>query len=115
MTHEYTIDAQGKRLGRLASEVAVLLMGKNLPDFTRNTVADVQVTVENIDKLDIAPKKRDQKEYDHYTGYPGGRRVYNMDSVIEDKGYGEVFKKAVMGMLPGNKLRPEVMKNLVIK
>ena len=115
MTHEYTIDATGKRLGRLASEVAVLLMGKNLPDFTRNKVADVAVTVENINALDVTAKKKKEKEYDHYTGYPGGRRVYNMDKVIADKGMEEVFKKAVSGMLPGNKLRPDMLKNLIIK
>lgn len=115
MKHEYTIDAQGQRLGRLASEVAVLLMGKQLPDFARNKVAPVSVTVENIDLLDIAPKKKEEKKYDHYTGYPGGRREYNMDKVIADKGHAEVFSKAVYGMLPGNKLRPLMMKNLTIK
>ncbi len=115
MTHEYNIDAAGKRLGRLASEVAVLLMGKQLPDFARNKVSDVAVTVENIDMLDMTAKKKASKTYDHYTGYPGGRREYNMEKVIADKGTAEVFKKAVYGMLPGNKLRPEMMKNLTIK
>jgi len=70
MTHEYTIDAEGKRLGRLASEVAVLLMGKQLPDFARNKVPSVSVTVDNIDLLDITAKKKAEKTYDHYTGYP---------------------------------------------
>jgi len=50
-----------------------------------------------------------------WAGYPGGRKEYNMSKVIADKGTAEVFKKAVYGMLPGNKLRPEMMKNLIIK
>ncbi len=112
---EYTIDAQGKRLGRLASEVAVLLMGKNLPNFSRDRIADVSVTVENVDLLEISSKKMEEKTYDHYTGYPGGRREYNMEKVVADKGHAELFKKAVYGMLPGNKLRPGMMKNLIIK
>lgn len=115
MTHEYNINAEGKRLGRLASEVAVLLMGKQLPDFARNKVPSVAVTVENIEMLDLSAKKKATKLYDHYTGHPGGRREYPMNKVIEDKGTSEVFKKAVYGMLPGNKLRPEMMKNLIIK
>jgi large subunit ribosomal protein L13 len=115
MTHEYTIDATNKRLGRLASEVAVLLMGKQLPDFARNKVPKVAVSVENIEQLDLAAKKKDTKTYDHYSGYPGGRKEYNMNKVIADKGTSEVFKKAVYGMLPGNKLRPEMMKNLTIQ
>jgi len=115
MTHEYTINAEGKRLGRLASEVAVLLMGKQLPDFARNKIPSVSVTVENIDMLDITAKKKAEKTYNHYTGYPGGLREYNMNKVIADKGQSEVFKKAVYGMLPGNKLRPDMMKNLTIK
>ena len=113
--HEYTIDAKGQRLGRLATEVAVLLMGKKLPDFDRAKVSPVSVTVENIDELDLTQKKKDEKQYQHYTGYPGGRRVYPMKKVIADKGQGELLIKAVFGMLPGNKLRPIMMKNLIIK
>lgn len=113
--HEYNIDAEGKRLGRLASEVAVLLMGKQLPDFTRNKVPAVSVTVENIDLLDVNSKKKSEKIYNHYTGHPGGLREYPMKKVIADKGMSEVFEKAVYGMLPGNKLRPLMMKNLTIK
>ncbi len=112
---EYNIDAKGKKLGRLASEVAILLMGKNLPDFQKNEVADVKVNIENSSELDIDNKKLDNKEYQRYSGYPGGRKVRKMKEVIAKKGYGEVVEKAVYGMLPANKLRAKIMKNLIIK
>ena len=112
---EHTIDAKGKKLGRLASEVAVLLMGKNSPDFQKNKVADVKVNIENASELDISEKKLDNKEYQRYSGYPGGRKVRKMKEVIDKKGYGEVVEKAVYGMLPANKLRAKIMKNLEIK
>jgi len=111
---EYNIDAKGKKLGRLASEIAVLLMGKNKVDFAKNQLADAKVNITNVSKLDITKKKMKQKEYQRYSGYPGGRKVENMEKVISDKGYTEILRKAVYGMLPGNKLRPLMMKNLII-
>ena len=108
-------DAEGKKLGRLATEVAVHLMGKDLPEFARNTIPERIVEVINVSKLDITDKKKKEKEYKRYSGYPGGLKSRTMEEVIEKKGYGEVFEKAVYGMLPGNKLRPRMMKNLVIK
>ncbi len=112
---EYNLDATGEKLGRLASKVAVLLMGKNNPDFQKNTVADVKVNIDNISNLDISKKKMEQKEYSRYSGYPGGRKVENMEAVVKKKGHAELMRKAVRGMLPGNKLRPILMKNLIIK
>jgi large subunit ribosomal protein L13 len=110
----HTIDATGKHLGRVASEVAYLLLGKDRTDAVRNVAAPVRVEVQNVSKLAITEKKRAQKEYDRYTGYPGGRRVLNMEKLIEKKGYTEVFRKAVYGMLPNNKLRAVRMKKLII-
>ncbi len=112
---KYNLDATGKKLGRLASEIAILLMGKNKADFTKNEVVDVEITITNASKLDITKKKMKQKEYQQYSGYPGGRKVENMEKVISDKGYAEILRMAVFGMLPGNKLRPLMMKNLKIK
>jgi len=112
---EYNIDAKGKKLGRLASEVAVLLMGKNSPDFQKNKVANVKVNIENASDLNIDDKKLDNKEYQRYSGHPGGRKVRMMKEVIVKKGYGEVVEKAVYGMLPANKLRAKMMKNLTVK
>lgn len=118
MTHntttQYTVDAKGKRLGRLASEIAVLLMGKNLPGFERHETADVQVTVENASLMDINQKKKETKTYDQYSGYPGGRKEQTMEKVIADKGYQAVLMNAVKGMLPKNKLQSRMLKNITI-
>jgi len=111
---EYNFDATGKKLGRLATELAVVLMGKDQPDFAPNVVADVKVTVNNASKLDIDDKKMDSKIYDRYSGYPGGRKEFTMRKLIADKGYKAVLQNAVYGMLPKNKLRDRVMKNLII-
>ena len=111
---EHTIDATEKKLGRVATEAAVLLMGKNLPDFAKNVVADVKVNVTNASKLDITNKKMETKEYKRYSGYPGGLKTRKMSQEVAKNGYGEIIKKAVYGMLPANKLRAVVMKNLII-
>ena len=111
---QYKIDATGKKLGRLASEVAFVLLGKNSPDFAKNKVADVEIVVENAQALDISDKKRDQKQYDRYSGYPGGRKVFTMKEVIEKKGYAEIIKMAVLRMLPKNKLQKRRIKNLIV-
>ncbi|HIP21866.1 MAG TPA: hypothetical protein EYG72_02885 [Candidatus Pacebacteria bacterium] len=83
---EYNFDATGKKLGRLSSELAVVLMGKDEPDFAPNTVANVKVTVDNASKMDIDDKKMDSKIYDRYSGYPGGRKEFTMRKLVADKG-----------------------------
>lgn len=113
-TIEYTVDAQGKRLGRLASEIAVLLMGKNQPSFQRNQVADVHVTVTNASLMDIDTKKKTTKVYDQYSGYPGGLKQRTMEQVIAEKGYSAVLMNAIKGMLPKNKLQKQVLHNITI-
>jgi large subunit ribosomal protein L13 len=112
---EYNLDATGEKLGRLSTKVAILLMGKNITDFQKNVVADVKVNISNVSKLDISSKKMEQKEYSSYSGYPGGRKVRKMKAVVQKKGQAELVRKAVRGMLPANKLRPVIMKNLIIK
>lgn len=114
-TTKHTIDATGKKIGRVATEAAVFLMGKNQPGFVRNKVSGVKVEILNTSKADIDEKKLMQKRYVRYSGYPGGIKSPTMKNVIEKKGYREVFKLAVYGMLPSNKLRPIIMKNLLIK
>jgi large subunit ribosomal protein L13 len=111
---EYNFDAKDKKIGRLASEIAVVLMGKDDPNYAPNKVADVKVLVENASQLDISDKKMEQKIYDHYSGYPGGRKEIPLKRLIEKKGYGEPLRNAVYGMLPKNKLRDLMMKNLTI-
>jgi large subunit ribosomal protein L13 len=111
---KYTLDAQNKKVGRVATEAAVFLMGKNNPDYARNKIPQVTVEIKNASKASIEDKKKEQKTFARYSGYPGGLRKPNMVSVISKKGYSEVFKEAVWGMLPKNKLREKMMLNLVI-
>ncbi|MDP2651102.1 MAG: 50S ribosomal protein L13 [bacterium] len=111
----YKLDATDKKLGRLATEVAVLLMGKNRTDFARNKLPDVEVEVENASKLSIGAKKFAEKVYYRHSGYPGGLKSETLGKVIETKGAKEALRRAVSGMLPKNKLRARMLKNLKIK
>lgn len=111
---QYTIDAQGKKLGRVASQAANYLMGKNLVTFARNTVADNQVSIINCSKVNLIEKKKNAKEYVTFTGFRGGLNTESLTHLIERKGIEEAFKRAVYRMLPSNSLRMKRMKNLVI-
>jgi len=111
----YTIDAKNKKLGRLASEVAAILRGKNTPAFTPNVAPDIKVIVENLGGLDISDKKMKEKKYVTYSGYPGGQKITPMEKIVEKKGIDEVFRLAVKRMLPKNRLNSVMMKNLDLK
>jgi len=112
---KHSIDATGKRVGRLATEIAVFLMGKNRTDFAKNKIPDVKVEVTNASKMWIDAKKKKDKKYVSHSGYPGSLKTKSMQQVIDSKGEKEVLRKAVLGMLPKNKLRPQMIKNLMIK
>lgn len=111
---KYTLDAENKKIGRIATQAAVYLMGKNLNDFKKNAVADVKVEIKNASKVSVNQTKFETKTYSRYSGYPGGLRQPTMEQVVAKKGYGEVIKEAVSGMLPKNKLRTRMLKNLII-
>lgn len=111
---KYTLDAENKKIGRIATQASVYLMGKNLPDFKRNMAPKVKVEIKNTSKAEIDSKKMEQKTYSRYSGYPGGLRQPKMKEVVAKKGYSELFREAVSGMLPKNKLRAIMMKNLII-
>lgn len=110
----YKIDAKGKKLGRVAAEAAGVLMGKNDPTFERNKLIAIKVVIDNASQADISDTKKETKEYEKYSGYPGGLVYEKMKRVIEKKGYGEVFRYAVMGMLPANRLAAKMLKNLTV-
>jgi large subunit ribosomal protein L13 len=112
---EHKIDAKGKSLGRVATEVAVLLLGKNTAAVKKNAVAEVTVRVINASGLEITDKKKVQMTYHSHSGYPGSDRADKLKDVIAKKGYGEAVKRAVKGMLPGNTLRDKRMKNLTVE
>lgn len=111
---QHNIDATGKRIGRVASQAASLLMGKNLTTFARNIIPDVKVTISNTAKADIIAKKKGEKTYTWYTGFRGGLKTEKLGDLIERKGFTEAFKKAVYRMLPPNSLRKKLIKNLSI-
>lgn len=111
---QYKIDAKGKKLGRLASEATSILTGKNMTDFAKNKVFDVKVLVENVSKIDI-PESRLGKVYRSNSGYPGGLKERTMKQIIEKKGKGALLRMAVLGMIPNNKLKSRIIKNLIIK
>lgn len=112
---DYTVDAAGRALGRVATEAAHALLGKKSPHFVKNFVLPVTVTIENASKLVMSEKKMLQKEYTRYTGHVGGLRIRTLSELIEKKGIEEVVRKAVDGMIPRNRLRKDRMKRLTIK
>ncbi|MAZ56685.1 50S ribosomal protein L13 [bacterium] len=112
-TKEYIIDAKGRRLGKVATEAATYLMGKNQPDFAKHVLADVHVKIENVSLLDI-PEKRKGEIYQSYSGYPGGRSTETLEHLGERLGYDEVVRRTVKGMLPKNKMQSLMMKNLQV-
>lgn len=108
----YKVDAANRPVGRVATEVASLLIGKNSTEFARNIAPNVRVEIANVDKLKISEKKREQKEYQTYSRYPGGQKRIKMQDLIDKKGYEEVLRNAIYGMLPTNRLRAVRMKNI---
>lgn len=111
---KHTIDATGRKPGRLATEVAVKLMGKDRADFARNRIPEIEVEITSASKMSLDQKKLNDKGYKRFSGYPGGLKIESMKQVVERKGAKEVLRKAVSGMLPKNKLRARMMANLKI-
>ncbi len=112
-TREYTIDANGKRLGVVATEAATYLLGKDQPDFTKHLVAPVKVTIINASKLDMSAKKKEEI-YQTYSGYPGGQKDETFEHLAQRRGIEEPIRRTIKGMLPRNKLQAVMMKNLII-
>jgi large subunit ribosomal protein L13 len=107
----YTIDATGKVLGRLATEIAVLLRGKHKPDFAPYKDIGDYVLVKNVEKIKLTGKKMEQKKYYRHSGYLGGLKEIPLKKLFKENSK-EVLKKAVWGMLPKNKLRSKMIKRL---
>ena len=110
----HTIDAAGKILGRLAVQIALLLRGKNKPDFAPHKDMGDFVVVKNVDKLKFTGKKMKQKQYYRHSGYLGGLKATPLEKLFR-KNPPEVLKRAVWGMLPKNKLRAQQIKRLQFK
>lgn len=112
---EYVLDASNQSFGRIASQAAKLLRGKGTPAFETHVQSDARVTIKNASKIAIHPRKMRGKVYLRYSGYPGGQKAATLEEMITKKGYKGVFENAVYGMLPANRLRKQMLKNLIIE
>ena len=109
----YVVDAEGKTLGRLASEVASVLRGKNKPIYTPHVDCGDYVIVINAEKIQVTGKKRKEKIYKRHTGYPGGLRETTFEQ-LQAKKPEEIIRHAVKGMLPDGKLGRAMFKKLKV-
>lgn len=114
MTKKYTINAEGKILGRVASEAAKILIGKNFPGYKPNKISNVSVIIENASKTKMSESRMNDIFHEKYSGHPGGLKKETNAKILEKKGWKELYEMTIYGMLPGNKLRPKIMKNLTI-
>lgn len=112
---KFTIDAQGKKIGRVASAAAARLMGKHSATFQKNTVNQDQVEIINASKTDMSAKKKQDDTYVTYTGYRGGLKSETLGELVIRKGMKEVYTRAIERMIPRNKLHTPRMKNLIVK
>ena len=110
----FVVDADNKVLGRLSSEVAKILRGKNNSYFTPNFDCGDYVVVINSDKIKLTGKKWKEKKYIRHTGYPGGQRETTPLKLKEDKSSKFIIEKAVRGMLPKNRLGRKLFNNLFV-
>jgi large subunit ribosomal protein L13 len=109
----HLVDAQNQPLGRLATQIASLLMGKHSPNFTRHQDLGNYVVVVNAGKIKFTGNKRQQKTYNRYSGYPGGLKTLTLEQV-QTRNPAFPLRHAVSGMLPKNKLKSRMIKRLKI-
>lgn len=109
----FVVDAKGKILGRLASEVAAVLRGKHKPSFTPSIDTGDGVIVINAKDIRVTGNKMQDKHYKYFSGYPGGLRLTSLETMLKRKPM-QVIRIAVKGMLPKNKLGKKMIKKLKI-
>jgi len=109
----WLINAEGKVLGRLATEIAILLRGKRKPQYIDFMDSGDFVIVINAEKIKVTGKKTEQKKYYSHSGYPGGLKEKTLKELLEKKPE-DVIRKAVWGMIPKNKLGRAVYKKLKV-
>ena len=107
----YCVNASGKTLGRLATRIATVLLGKGKTCFAVDQVSGDQVVVINAREVYVTGKKALQKVYDHYSGYPGGRKTYRFEELLA-KNPEEIIMRAVSRMLPKTKNGREMLRRL---
>ena len=109
----YLVDAEGKTLGRLATQIADTLRGKRKPQFTPHVDTGDFVIVVNAEKIQVTGNKLDQKRYYRHSGYPGGLKTRTLNDMLERRPE-EVIRLAVRGMLPKNRLARKQITKLKI-
>lgn len=109
----HLIDAKNQTLGRLAGNIAKILMGKNKVNYVPYLDMGDFVVVTNASGLKVTGRKADQKKYYYHSGYPGGLRTETYSNMMAGKPQ-EVLKHAIKGMLPNNKLRSKMLKKLYV-
>lgn len=105
------VDAEGQNLGRLATKIAQLLLGKNKPNYTPGVMTGANVVVINAEKVAVFPTRLESKIYYHHSGYPGGLKEITLKDQLV-KFPERVIERAVWGMIPKNKLGRRIYKNL---
>ncbi|OGG40084.1 50S ribosomal protein L13 [Candidatus Jorgensenbacteria bacterium RIFCSPLOWO2_01_FULL_45_25b] len=111
---DYNINAKGKRLGRLATEIAVILQGKTIPSYEKRIEGTNRVIVKNIEHIEVSGKKREQKIYYRHAGALGHLKEVSYAKKFE-KDPSWVLRRAVRLMLPKNKLQAKRLKKLIIE
>jgi large subunit ribosomal protein L13 len=109
----YVIDAEGKTLGRLASEIARILRGKNKPQYTPHVDVGDFVVVVNAEEVIVTGRKAEQKVYRRHSGYPGGMKETSYGQMMERRPE-KIVRKAVYGMMPRTRLARQQMRKLKI-
>ena len=109
----FLVDAEGQTLGRLASEIANVLRGKNKPSFTPHLDTGDFVIVVNAEKIEVSGKKASQKLYRRHSGRPGGMKVEKFET-LRDRIPERIIEQAVKGMLPHNSLGRQQFKKLKV-
>jgi len=110
----YVIDATDKTLGRLASQIAVILRGKHKPTYTPHVDTGDHVIVINAEKIKLTGNKLHDKKYYRHSGYPGGLKVRTAADLLNSSRPERVLKLAVRGMLPHNRLGRKMFKKLKV-
>jgi large subunit ribosomal protein L13 len=109
----YVVDATGKTLGRLCTEIANRLRGKHKPEFTPHVDTGDYIVVVNAEKIVVTGNKAKGKLYQHHTGYPGGIKSISFDKLLV-KSPEMIIQKAVKGMMPKNKLSRAMLSKLKV-
>ena len=112
---DYVIDCKGKRLGRVASEIAMILQGKKNPSYNPRLPGEDKAIIKNIDKLELSGSKKEQKIYYSHTTQLGHLKERKFKDVVAKHGMSWVLRKSVLRMLPKNKLQAQRIKRMVIE